>query len=186
MRGGGTGSCLPPDVVRRGAATDLMDHGASRRRARSPAERVRARPEVDLMINRRRDRIINAGAVSEGCSNECQWFVGCPSKTRRRRTRWTPTASQGHPTPNFALPGARALIEGSARDPYPPHRNRAYGHGHETSPQRGRWSPVRYLGRQRPTADCRKRRWHFEHGNAAAVVGSDRTLTLNVERQVGR
>ena len=30
------------------------------------------------------------------------------------------TAFQGHPTPNFALPGARALIEGSARDPQPP------------------------------------------------------------------
>ena len=40
-------------------------HCASRRRARSPAERVRARPEVDLVINRRRGRIINAGAVSE-------------------------------------------------------------------------------------------------------------------------
>ena len=43
-------------------------HGASRRRARSPAERVRARPEVDLMINRGRDGMVNAGAVSEGCS----------------------------------------------------------------------------------------------------------------------
>ena len=50
-------------------------HGASRRRARSPAERVRARPEVDLMINRGRDGTVNAGAVSEGCSRECQWPV---------------------------------------------------------------------------------------------------------------
>ena len=30
------------------------------------------------------------------------------------------TAFQGHPTPNSALPGARALIEGSARAPHPP------------------------------------------------------------------
>ena len=65
-------------------------HGATRRRARSPAERVRARPEVDLVVNRGRDGMVNAGAVSDGCSEECQWFVWCASKTRRRRTRWTP------------------------------------------------------------------------------------------------
>ena len=40
-------------------------HGASRRRARSPAERVRARPEVDLMINRGRDGAVNARATLE-------------------------------------------------------------------------------------------------------------------------
>ena len=39
--------------------------------------------------------------------------------TRRRRTRRTPHFN-GRTTPNFALPGARALIEGSARDPQPP------------------------------------------------------------------
>ena len=43
-------------------------HGASRRRARSPAERVRARPEVVLVINRGRDVMVNAGAVSEGAT----------------------------------------------------------------------------------------------------------------------
>ena len=37
-------------------------HGASRRRACSPAERVRARPEVDLMVDRRRGGMVNAGA----------------------------------------------------------------------------------------------------------------------------
>ena len=59
-------------------------HGASRRRAHSPAERVRARPEVDLMINRGQDGVVNAGAVREGCSKECQWFVVRRSNTRRR------------------------------------------------------------------------------------------------------
>ena len=72
-------------------------HGASRRRARSPAERVRARPEVDLMINRGRDGTVNAGAVSEGCSKECQWFVVCRSNTRRRRTRRTPRFKDTRP-----------------------------------------------------------------------------------------
>ena len=41
-------------------------HGASRRRDRIPAERVRARPEADLVINRGRGGMVNAGAVSEG------------------------------------------------------------------------------------------------------------------------
>ena len=83
------------------------------------------------------------------------------------------TAFQGHPTPNFALPGARALIEGSAQDPQPPHRNRAYGHG--TSPQRGRCSPVRCLSR-RPQAQGAP---NTTDHSAAAVVGSDRALALN-------
>ena len=55
-------------------------HGASRRRARSPAERVRARPEVDLMINRGRDGMVNAGAVSEGCSREFSVVRRAPFK----------------------------------------------------------------------------------------------------------
>ena len=42
------------------------------------------------MINRGRDGTVNAGAVSEGCSKECQWFVGCRSDTRRRPTQTTP------------------------------------------------------------------------------------------------
>ena len=83
-------------------------HGASRRRARSPAERVRARPEVDLMINRGRDGMVNAGAVSEGCSRECQWFVELSFK-HTAETDSNNTAFQGQPTPKFALPGARAL-----------------------------------------------------------------------------
>ena len=90
------------------------------------------------------------------------------------------------PDSEFCFAWCTRPHRGLRAGPAPPHRNRAYGHGHETSPQRGRWSPVRYLGRRRPTADCRKRKWHSEHGNAAVVVGSDRTLTLNVERQVGR
>ena len=43
-------------------------HGESRRRARSPAERVRARPELDLMINGGRNGMVNAGAVTEGAT----------------------------------------------------------------------------------------------------------------------
>ena len=43
-------------------------HGASRRRALSPAERVNARPEADLMINRGRGGMVNAGAFSEGAT----------------------------------------------------------------------------------------------------------------------
>ena len=71
------------------------------------------------MINRGRDGMVNAGAVSEGCSRECQWFVVRPFK-HTAETDSTDTAFQGHPTPKFALPRARALIEGSARDPQPP------------------------------------------------------------------
>ena len=56
-------------------------HGASRRRARSPAERVRARPEVDLMINRGRDGMVNAGAVSEGFSKESSSGSSCAVQT---------------------------------------------------------------------------------------------------------
>ena len=52
------------DEARRGHGP----HGPSRRRARSPAQRVRARPEVDVMANRGRDEANNTGAVSEGCS----------------------------------------------------------------------------------------------------------------------
>ena len=57
--------------------------------------------------------------------------------------------------------------------PATPHRNRAYGH--ETSPQRGCCSPVRCLDL---TAASARR---SEYDSAAAVVGSNRTLTLNVE-----
>ena len=41
------------------------------------------------MINRGRDgTVVNAGAVSEGCSRECQWFVGCRSVLAKRQNRW--------------------------------------------------------------------------------------------------
>ena len=42
------------------------------------------------MINRGRDGMVNAGAVSAGCSKECQWFVECPSNTRRGPISRTP------------------------------------------------------------------------------------------------
>ena len=122
-------------------------HGASRRRARSPAERVRARPEVDLMINRGRDGMVNAGAVSEGCSNECQWFVVRRSNTRRRPISRTPHLT-AHDS-EFCFTSCARPNRGLRAGPATPHRNRAYGH--ETSPQRGRCSPVRCLGR-RPQA----------------------------------
>ena len=41
-------------------------HGPSQRRARSLAQRVLARPEVDLMANRGRNETNNAGTLSEG------------------------------------------------------------------------------------------------------------------------
>ena len=122
-------------------------HGASRRRARSPAERVRARPEVDLMINRGRDGMVNAGAVSEGCSKVSSGSSGVLQThggDRLNRHRVLRTLD-----PNFRFASCARPNRGLRAGPATPHRNRAYGH--ETSPQRGRCSPVRCLGR-RPQA----------------------------------
>ena len=146
-------SCSTPTTnggaLRRGVATH-GPHGASRRRARSPAERVRAHgPKVDLMINRGRDGMVNAGgAVSEGCSRECQWFVVCRSNTRRRRTLDGHRVSRTNDSEILFAWCARPKLRLRA-GPATPHRNRAYGH--ETSPQGGRCSPVGCLGR-RPQA----------------------------------
>ena len=94
-------------------------HGASRRRARSPAERVRARPEVDLMINRGRGGMVNAGVVSEGCSKVYDSTSGVLQTQVGDRLKQH-AAFQGRPRLKPALPPARAPIEGSARDPQPP------------------------------------------------------------------
>ena len=72
-----------------------------------------------------------------------------------------------------ALPPARALIEGSARDlrnPPPQSRLRARNLA-------AAWS---FLAREvpRPTAASARR---SEYNSAAAVVGSDRALSLNAE-----
>ena len=121
--------------------------GASRRRTRSPAERVRARPEVALMINRGRDGMVNAGAVSEGAavfseitSSAVQPHGG--DRSHRHRILTALDVLFGFTSCARPKLGLRA---GAAT----PHRNRAYGHG--TSPQRGCCSPVRYLDR-RPQA----------------------------------
>ena len=123
-------------------------HGASRRRARSPAERVRARPEVDLMINRGRDGTVNAGAVSEGCSKVYD------STSSALQTQGGDRPKQHRISRALEVEicftwCARPKV-GLRAGPATPHRNRAYGH--ETSPQRGGCcSPVRCLDR-RPQA----------------------------------
>ena len=93
----------------------------------------------------------------------------------------TDTAFQGHTIPNFALPGARALIEGSARDPQPPTAIAPTG----TKPRRNvvTW-PLLAREVPRPTAASARR---SEHDSAAAVVGSDRARWRWVLRwKVGR
>ena len=108
------------------------------------------------MINRGRDGMVNAGAVSEGCSRECQWFVVCRSNTRRRADS-TDTAFQGHTTPEICFTWCARPKLGLRAGPATPHRNRAYGH--ETSPQRGCCSPVaREVPRPAASTDGRKRK----------------------------
>ena len=72
----------------------------------------------------------------------------------------------------FSLPPARALIEGSVRDPQPPPQSRLRARNLAAA-----WS---LLAREvpRPTVASARR---SEYDSAAAVVGADRTLTLNVE-----
>ena len=72
-----------------------------------------------------------------------------------------------------ALPPARALIEGSARDPQPPTAIAPTGARNLAAA----WS---LLAREvpRPTAASARR---SEYDSAAAVVGSDRALALNAE-----
>ena len=87
----------------------------------------------------------------------------------------TDTAFQGHTTPNFALPPARALIEGSsARDPQLPTTAIAPT---GTKPRR---SVVAFVSREapRPMAASARRP---EDDSAAAVVGSGRMLALDIE-----
>ena len=126
-------------------------HGASRRRARSPAERVRARPEVDLMINRGRDGMVNAGAVSEGCSRECSVVRRAVVQThggdRLNGHRISRTADS-----EICFTWCARSKLGLRAGPATPHRNRAYGH--ETSPQRGCCSPVRCLDRRPQAQDA--------------------------------
>ena len=122
-------------------------HGASRRRARSPAERVRARPEADLMINRGRDGMVNAGAVSEGAtvfSESTSSAVQPHGGDRLKQHRISRTADS-----EICFAWCARSKVGLRAGPATPHRNRAYGH--ETSPQRGCCSPVRCLDR-RPQA----------------------------------
>ena len=97
----------------------------------------------------------------------------CVLRRHTAETDSTDTAFQGHTTPEFCFTWCARPNRGLRAGPAPPHRNRAYGH--ETSPQRGR-----LLAREvpRPTAASARR---SEDDSAAAVVGSDRTLTLNVE-----
>ena len=122
-------------------------HGPSRRRARSPAQRVRARPEVDVMANRGRDEANNTGAVSEGCSKvydsrSCAVETRVGDRSHRHRILTAHELETGFTS--CARTGNR-LRSGPAT----PHPERA--HGHETSPLRGRKSPVRCLDR-RPQA----------------------------------
>ena len=99
------------------------------------------------MINRGRDGMVNAGAVSEGATvfSESTSSAVQPHGGDR---------SHGHRilTALDVLFGftwcARSKV-GLRAGPATPHRNRAYGH--ETSPQRGCCSPVRCLDR-RPQA----------------------------------
>ena len=90
--------------------------------------------------------------------------------------------SQGHRIltahdSEFCFASCARPNRGLRAGPATPHRNRAYGH--EISPQRGRRSPVRCLGR-RPQAQGAPNTSVTTH-SAAAVVGSDRTLALNIE-----
>ena len=98
-------------------------------------------------------------------------YVERRSNTRRRPTQTTPHFKGARLEICFTWCARPKL--GLRAGPATPHRNRAYGH--ETSPQRGCCSPVRCLG---PMAASARR---SEYDSAAAVVGSDRTLTLNVE-----
>ena len=122
-------------------------HGPSRRRARSPAQRVRARPEVDVMANRGRDEANNTGAVSEGAnvlSVAESRVLETQGGDRSHRHRIL-TARDSETGFTWCARVQRGLRSGPAT----PHPERA--HGHETSPLRGRKSPVRCLDR-RPQA----------------------------------
>ena len=84
-------------------------------------------------------------------------------------------ASRTH-DPEFCVTSCARTKLGLHPGPATPHRNRAYGH--ETSPLAAAWSFVA-RGVPRSTAASARR---SEDDSAIAVVGSDRMLTLNVDR----
>ena len=95
-----------------------------------------------------------------------------PFKREAETTDVTDTAFKRRSMYFSALPPARAPIEGSARDPRPPTAIAPTG----TKPRRS-------MAAGRPcgaSADGRKRKAPRRLDSAAAVVGSDRVLALNV------
>ena len=106
-------------------------------------------PVLEAVCCSRGDGMVNAGAVSEGCSNECQWLVMRRSNTRRRPISRTPH-STAHDAEFCFASCARPNNQGLRAGPAPsPPQSRLWARNLAAA-----WSFVareRFLGR-RPQA----------------------------------